>query len=605
MLPERAQQALSEAIKQQEEVFDAQALANVWWGLVIMRYPWQQQRPSTLFHISSAATATDNVPSEDASAAAAAAAAVNDPTARALLAAVSRMRTSLPLRSISQIFYALARMNCQYALLLPVLRLTLEAALVGVRDPIGGTELATLLYSLGQMKCRFNSLPTPARRNIFRSVAVNLEHMTEQEVGNSVWGLLGQMGVDYSTLPREVRQQLRLTIVEKQHQLRPQALVAIMTSLGRSRDTVHWQELESDLRSALLAACVRCVQQQQWLQEQQLNAGTLNHGLLAGNILLALGYLRASLRDEVIEMLVLQHLLQPLESEPSSRAVYAAVNGLARMAAATRLDQPPSNSRTMNSAGGGKTADVGERWHTLHPRIQSALRNALRSSVLDMKSSDLASTMWALALLRFSADENTGGDDADIILSVMMALEEGVKRMNGHELAWTLWSLGRMCIIYPLWQKSLQAIVIERCSQVLQDMTEQELGLTLWSLNNLQAPINDLPDALKVQLFMSIDALVASHDAIADTTEAVEDRTSVDGGSEFDEAAESGGEGQDAAGRRYRNDEAQSSDLAPYSEQQIRRAAKEAANVLRRGGVDWNSVPASARLKLVRSILNR
>jgi hypothetical protein len=45
---------------------------------------------------------------------------------------------------------------------------------------------------------------------------------------------------------------------------------------------------------------------------------------------------------------------------------------------------------------------------------------------------------------------------APLLGCLQLALESQLPHMDGHELAWTLWSLGRLQWGYPLWSAALK-----------------------------------------------------------------------------------------------------------------------------------------------------
>jgi hypothetical protein len=83
-------------------------------------------------------------------------------------------------------------MDVQYNQLNDDLRITLEEICSNCTKmrPI---ETANIIYGLGKMNCLFTSLPIKSQNSLIYGVINTCDAMDEQELGNTVWGLIGHM----------------------------------------------------------------------------------------------------------------------------------------------------------------------------------------------------------------------------------------------------------------------------------------------------------------------------------------------------------------------------------------------------------------------------
>ena len=107
--------------------------------------------------------------------------------------------------------------------------------------------------------------------------------MTEQELGNTIWGL-GQSGVRFSSsLKLSTNGTLVLSILKQEYSLQRQAVVAILQGFSCSGD-LTWKDINIDVRSVLLRSVKRC------LDSDHDNATTaVDDAKFASNIINCLG----------------------------------------------------------------------------------------------------------------------------------------------------------------------------------------------------------------------------------------------------------------------------------------------------------------------------
>ena len=381
---------------------------------------------------------------------------------------------------------------------------SLEARFTAPDVQPSGSEVAGIIYSLGRMQCSFYSHQlTPAMQSkLLRTTAEVMPDMTEQELGNSVWGL-GQMGVHYPTMPVSLRTSLEEALGREHMQLRKQALVAILQGLGKgfNETTAPWYSLPQGLRRVMVDNIRR-------LSPSLRDASpvlSVGHSVLVGNILLALGHLRVSwLDDEIADLLsthLLPHLLQsngssgPMDDDGddaadrdrrryASQSATAAVNGVARMSSALE-------------------------WTDIPLMVRTFVLDMISRHVGSMTTpSELSTLLWSLAKLGMKKIV-LPPETKQQLLSPLMEL---AGQMTGHELVWCIWSLGRMDLLYADLPAELQKKLISSCmeSRAIESMSLEEFGLMLWSLAKVQVPMDDMPAAMKEALLYGIDNLTGT-----------------------------------------------------------------------------------------------
>ena len=381
---------------------------------------------------------------------------------------------------------------------------SLEARFTAPDVQPSGSEVAGIIYSLGRMQCSFYShqLTPSMQSKLLRTTAEVMPDMTEQELGNSVWGL-GQMGVYYPTMPISLRTSLEDALGREHMQLRKQALVAILQGLGKgfNETTAPWYSLPQGLRRAM----VDNIRRLSPTLRDASSVLSVGHSVLVGNILLALGHLKVSWLDDEIADLLNTHLLPHLlQSNGSSGPIYddggdaadrdrgryasqsatAAVNGVARMSSALE-------------------------WTDIPLMVRTFVLDMISRHVGSMTTpSELSTLLWSLAKLGMKKLLLPPETKQQLLLPLM----ELAGQMTGHELVWCIWSLGRMDLLYADLPAELQKELISSCmeSRAIESMSGEEFGLMLWSLAKVQVPIDDMPAAMKEALLYGIDNLTGT-----------------------------------------------------------------------------------------------
>jgi hypothetical protein len=378
---------------------------------------------------------------------------------------------------------------------------SLEARFTAPDVQPSGSEMAGIIYSLGRMQCPFYSHQlTPAMQSkLLQTTTEVMLDMTEQELGNSVWGL-GQMGVHYPSMPIGLRTSLEDALGREEHmQLRKQALVAILQGLGKgfNETTAPWYSLPRGLRRVMVDNIRRL---SPTLRDASSPGLSVGHSVLVGNILLALGHLRVSWLDDEIADLLSTHLLPHLLQESNgssghddddgddrdrrryaSQSATAAVNGVARMSSALE-------------------------WTGIPLMVRTFVLDMIYRHVGSMTTpSELSTLLWSLAKLGMKKHLLSPDTKQKLLLPLM----ELAGRMTGHELVWCIWSLGRMDLLYADLPAELQKELISSCmeSRAIESMSGEEFGLMLWSLAKVQVPVDDMPAAMKEALLYGIDNL--------------------------------------------------------------------------------------------------
>ena len=436
--------------------------------------------------------------------------------------------------TLATVYYSLSKLGHTYRSSLHhhhhAVSRCLEARFIAPDMQPRGSEMAGIIYSLGRMQCSFYSsscdhhhhhhhqLSLAMQSKLIQTTTEVMADMTEQELGNTVWGL-GQMGMHYSGMPIGLRTSLEDALTRDDMQLRKQALVAILQALGKgfneTATTTPWYSLPMGLRRVM----VDNIRRLSPTLRDDASPGLLSvgHSVLVGNIVLALGHLRVSWRDDEITDLLSTHLLphllrsNDLSSDPmndededdddddadedaadrdrrrrryASQSAAAAVNGVARMSSATEWADTPLLVRTF-------VLDM------IHRHVGS------------MTPSELSTLMWSLAKLGLKKHHLLS---MDTMQQLLLPLTELASRMTGHELVWSIWSMGRLDLLYVDLSAELQKELISSCmeSRAIESMSGEEFGLMLWSLAKVQVPIDDMPAAMKEALLYGIDNLTGA-----------------------------------------------------------------------------------------------
>ena len=130
--------------------------------------------------------------------------------------------------------------------------------------------------------------------------------MTEQELGNTIWGL-GQAGVQFSPAASErpvAEIPLISAVLNDEIVLQRQAVIAILQGLSCSGDLVWSMDLSEDIRSALLSSIENCLES----YSESANRKSVEDAKFASNAINCLGNNYITFMYEFISMEVFQYI---------------------------------------------------------------------------------------------------------------------------------------------------------------------------------------------------------------------------------------------------------------------------------------------------------
>ena len=394
------------------------------------------------------------------------------------------------------------------------------ASFGSVASDMHARELAVTLYSLGRLahngRLPLGVVNATVKSAIYRSIDRTFMEMTAQDLGNTIWGLCGQLGIAFVRLPPLTQAALTSAITNPNLILQKKALAAIFTGLSRRvAPGANWKRLDPALRAKLLSSLERVVTLPRHPSQNPLRAC-----IFTGNVLYALGrleaswgqtdMLNASFRSRLLACLpqtnlefgetnASTHTLnQSLSARDCGQPVSFALNGLARMCF----------------------------WEGATSQEKELLLGTIRVSVPYMTDRQVANTFWSLGRMGVEFGDCTGSSSsgttgaslamdltanttvADKTLYVLLdSLAQSVKSMSGFEFAWSLWALARCKVAYGSLTPTLRALLVTTACERVPNMAPRELGVALWALGKMRAPVAALPPTLIDLLFAGIETL--------------------------------------------------------------------------------------------------
>lgn len=333
-------------------------------------------------------------------------------------------------------------------------------------------EVANIIYGLGRLGAPISSNLTAC---LVVSFVDSISQMSEQELGNSIWGLFGQLGVDYSSLPLRARSEIIASIIVKGPQLRRQALVAILQSFGKMHD-ISWDELPRKLKRSLTDTINRLFPPKDINIKDEAVA---NEFTAVSNVFQSLAMMRVQEDAEMIKGVV-------------ERVFGAYLTYLGR---ANLFDVVTGSSAScyINSL-----AKLDANWHDLSSSYRKDIQRLLSSTVKRMSAKEYASVLWSIATLEYRHDHDS---------TLLDPLETHVQQMSGYELAWSIWSMGRLSVFFADLSPACQQNIITRITQVLPQMDRQEVTVTLWGFGKMKVPVNDLSDEIRVSILTTLEQM--------------------------------------------------------------------------------------------------
>lgn len=394
------------------------------------------------------------------------------------------------------------------------------ASFGSVASDMHARELAVTLYSLGRLahngRLPLGVINATVKSAIYRSIDRTFMEMTAQDLGNTIWGLCGQLGIAFVRLPPQTQAALTSAITNSNMILQKKALAAVLTGLSRRvAPGANWKRLDPALRAKLLSSLERVV-----TLPRQPSHNPQRVCIFTGNVLYALGRLEASWGQT--DMLDASFRLKLLACLPQTNLEYgettASTHIFKQSLSARDCGQPVSFA--LNGL-----ARMGF-WEGANAQEKELLLGTIRASVPYMTDRQVANTFWSLGRMGVEFGEGTGNSSSgaagaalvmdvtanatvvDATLTVLLgSLAQSVKSMSGFEFAWSLWALARCKVAYGSLTPTLRALLVATACERVPNMAPRELGVALWALGKMRAPVAALPPTLIDLLFAGIETL--------------------------------------------------------------------------------------------------
>lgn len=391
-------------------------------------------------------------------------------------------------QSIATCLHALSRMDVQYNQLNEELKVTLEE-ICGNCTKMRPIETANILYGLGKMNCVFSSLPVKTQNTLIAGVINTCDDMDEQELGNTVWGLMGQMGLKYSTMQIDLRDKLIDSIVSKRNVLRKQGLIAILQGLYKNKD-ITWVLLPTKLRFTILSAI--CL-----VLKKESNNSHIENQKLVGILLQSLGKLQIEWHGKFFEtdegLLTETSTINTDVKNCLSHSVYNSLN--------------VSSQCVINSDIGHNVASIlsglacmSMLWRFLDDYEKSLIVVNFVKCFPYMNTNDIASTLWCLSRMGFSFDYLTTSQ----LSTINDILAKKILDMTPYEVVWSVWSLSQLNNSFETLTSEVKASIQVAVKNSITKMLKNDIGVLLWAFGRMQAPINDFEDDIKEALMFGI-----------------------------------------------------------------------------------------------------
>ncbi len=402
---------------------------------------------------------------------------------------IIKLKNDFNEQSIATCLHALSRMDVQYNQLSEDLKVTLEE-ICGNCTKMKPIETANILYGLGKMNCMFSSLPVKTQNALITGVINTCDAMDEQELGNTVWGLMGQMGLKYSTMQTELRDKLIDAMVSKRNVLRKQGLIAILQGLYKNKD-ITWLSLPTKLQYTILSA-IRLV------LKKESNNSHLENQKLIGILLQSLGKLQIEWHGKFL------HINEEFMPDETS-TINADVKNCLSFSVYNSLNI--SSDTVINSDIGHNVASIlsglaymSTLWRFLDENEKSLIIVNLMKCFPYMNTNDIASTLWCLSRMGFSFDYFTTSQ----LSTINDILAKKLLSMTPYEVVWSIWSLSQLNNSFETLTSEVKTSIHVAVKNSITKMQKNDFGVLLWAFGRMQAPINDFEDDIKEALMFGI-----------------------------------------------------------------------------------------------------
>lgn len=378
--------------------------------------------------------------------------------------AIVRLSPSITAQGVATTLYSMGKMGCRFSTLPIQTRISLESVCVRERSSMGAKEVSMALYGLAKMDTSLNIFSKNTQGHFISAVTKSCRSMDEQELGNTVWALC-RLGYG---LKGESGRALFDAIVRKQEQLKRQSLLAIFQGLASQASIAAdnsfeysddflpvpnrvaiWVDLPPTLKDALLTSLDRLLEVPAEETAADGTGGNSSISIsfdpqLAGTVLYQLGRLRAwhaDLPDFILSKL-LSHMSAPATDPMSQEAAVVLSNQTGERTHGRGFRSPVV-------LGVNGIASMGVKWDLMDPKD----RDVLYSTILKTLNEHLQ------ALSQMPTQGN----------------EEGTGRpMSPAGISSFLWSLGRMGLKFKSLLPIASPILSE--SELESESTDKEMA---------------------------------------------------------------------------------------------------------------------------------
>lgn len=345
----------------------------------------------------------------------------------------------------------------------------------------------------------YSSLPSPLQSELCRALEGSVLRMSAKELGNTVYGLVSQMGLSYPAMPLSLRgafyeafesaasaassiktrgahQRMHWKVFDKQ------SLTAVLQSMTKADrysggSPLSWSDLPSSLQESIIFSSNRLLSAD--------HSGDLK---LLSDTLQSLGRLGAAwTRDlprafRALAFLLLDRALP--EGRPAtamqSSSVASALNGIAKLCFNGRADN----------------VVLREGWASSLSILEQATCAALLVKYAPVMSpNDIASVFWALG----SLDVRYVDLPQELSSTCVDNFHRTMPRMQSSEFIWTLHASSKMGLQYSTFSILVQEEIMSSTNKIVGTLEDSisNLGLLLWALTSIKAPINEFPESTR------------------------------------------------------------------------------------------------------------
>ena len=370
---------------------------------------------------------------------------------QALSSRLSALGNPLGAQALATSMHSLAKMGASYSALDEGIRAAFASSMIAEGASMSALEVSTVLYGLGRMSADMKSLPPGVQDAVLAMTERTCRGMNEQELGHTIWSLVGQMGVGYSGLPPLLQEGLRAAIAHST--LTKASVVAVLQGLAKARDTA-WREVPPDVRQRVLLSVIAIA-----AAESEAASDSGDRALFSSITLLMFGKLGVDWASNDLCVDTPDPLAHPCARSCMLALFSAFVQQLRDGGEPLRSARP---GRVVSNVFSG-FALTASSWPTLDPRAQQLLCECVTSArvLAALNCNELATALWSLGRLGFVLPSLPEEQQQPLLLR----LERTLPEMSAYEVTWTLWSLGQLLLPYNSAPASLRRALADALSR--------------------------------------------------------------------------------------------------------------------------------------------